>query len=433
LLATVILIAVGMASSTWWGPHLAGKPQWQLPNDLWGTLVAAQRLLHLDIGGLYTAPTGLVTLPGAAVVLIPIVALIDAAGLGLDVPSVHNVHPASWLAAGPYEIALSATALFAADSIAERLGASRPKRMLLATGGGVALWSVSVRWGHPEDAVAVALLMYSVLTLADSRAGRSALLVGAAVAVQPLVLLAVPVLVVMLEPRRFAGYLARAMAPGAVLLGVALAANWQATLRAVVEQPNWPSVDHPTPWIALAPHMSHGAVAAGPARGIAVVLACGCALIVRRRWQDAQCTIEWSSAKLAELLWWMAVALALRCVFESVMVAYYVWPVLALALVAAVRHWSRLIPTVAAASGLTFVSQASWHGRWTWWTAAIAGLALALALARGTWHVALGSKADCIPEQCHPTCLRLSPPHCLKATRTIGCATPRSQRRRRCR
>ncbi|MGD0320843.1 MAG: hypothetical protein ABSC00_04435 [Acidimicrobiales bacterium] len=384
LLTTVILIAVGMASSTWWGPHLAGKPAWQLPDDLWGTMIAAQRLLHLHIGGLYTPPTGLVALPGAAVALVPIAALIDAAGLGFDVPGVHDTHPASWLVAGPYEIALSATALFAADSIAERLGASRPKRMLLATGGGVTLWSVSVRWGHPEDAVAVALLMYGVLALADSRTERSAFLLGVAVAVQPLVLLAVPVLVVMLEPRRVTGYLTRAAAPGAALLVVALAANWRATLTAVADQPNWPVIDHPTPWIALAPHMSHGAVAAGPGRGIAVVLACACALMVERRWGGELRTTEWSSVKLTELLWWMAVALALRCVFESVMVAYYVWPVLAMALVAAVRHWSRLIPATATASALTFVSQASWRGRWTWWTAVTAGLVLALVFARGT-------------------------------------------------
>src|SRR4249919_72335 len=63
LLAAAGLIAVGMASTTWWGPHLAGKSAWALPHDLWGTLVAARRLLHLDLGGLYTQPTGLVTLP----------------------------------------------------------------------------------------------------------------------------------------------------------------------------------------------------------------------------------------------------------------------------------------------------------------------------------------------------------------------------------
>jgi hypothetical protein len=106
--------------------------------------------------------------------------------------------------------------------------------------------------------------------------------------------------------------------------------------------------------------------------------------MVERRWGGELRTTEWSSVKLTELLWWMAVALALRCVFESVMVAYYVWPVLAMALVAAVRHWSRLIPATATASALTFVSQASWRGRWTWWTAVTAGLVLALVFARGT-------------------------------------------------
>jgi len=78
----------------------------------------------------------------------------------------------------------------------------------------------------------------------------------------------------------------------------------------------------------------------------------------------------------------MAVALALRCVFESVMVAYYLWPVLAVALVAAVARWSRLLAAAVVASGLTFVSQVSWHGRWTWWSAMVAGLMLTLFLAR---------------------------------------------------
>ena len=53
----------------------------------------------------------------------------------------------------------------AADAIAERLGADRAKRAVLALASAVALWSVSVRWGHPEDAVAVGLLLYAILAL----------------------------------------------------------------------------------------------------------------------------------------------------------------------------------------------------------------------------------------------------------------------------
>jgi hypothetical protein len=332
------------------------------------------------------------------VILVPVVALIDATDLALSSPGPHNAHPGSWLVAGPYEILLSATALFAADALAERLGASQPKRALLAAAEAVALWNVSVRWGHPEDAVAVALLLYAVLALAESKAEKSAWLVGAAAAVQPLVVLAVPLIVVVLEPRRTVSYLIRAASPAAVVIGAALSANWQATLNAVVEQPNWPTVDHPTPGTALAPHIGHGAVSAGPARCIAIALACGFALVAQHRWRGGQLLGEWPASALEQLLWWMAVALALRCVFESVMVAYYLWPVLAVALVAAVARWSRLLAAAVVASGLTFVSQVSWHGRWTWWSAMVAGLTLTLLLARDehpgrmrTGAVALGA------------------------------------------
>ncbi len=181
--------------------------------------------MHLDLSGLYTPPTGLIAFPGAALILVPVVAIIDAAGLGLGAPGAQNAQPGAWLLAGPYEIALSAVALFAADSIAERLGVARPQRAVLAAAEAVALWSVSVRWGHPEDAVAVGLLLFGILALSESRARRSAWLIGAAVAVQPLVLLAVPVVLAVLEPRRLAGFLARAAVPGRAAAGAAAAAR----------------------------------------------------------------------------------------------------------------------------------------------------------------------------------------------------------------
>jgi hypothetical protein len=383
VLATAGLIAVSMASTTWWGPLLAGGSAWFRPDDLWGTLAAAQRLAHLDLAGLYTRPTGLISLPGAAVVLVPIVALTDAAGLPLQV---HAVHPVAWLLAGPYEMALSAVVLFGADALAERLGASRPRRALVAGAGAVALSNVSVCWGHPEDAVAIGLLLQAFLALSASKAARAGWLTGAAVAVQPLVLLAVPILVVTIGPRRWPGFLARAAAPGALLLAAAAAANWQATLTAVTKQPNWPAVDHPTLWISLAPHLSGGAVAAGPARVLAILAACGCGLAAWRRCGEARrrpgsVTGGWEPDLLRYLLWLAAVALALRSVFEPVMVAYYLWPPLALALITASRGSYRLVPTALVVAVVTLVSQAPWRSPWTWWVPMIAGLGLALALA----------------------------------------------------
>ena len=345
LAATAGLIVVGLVTSTW-GVRLFGRADWALPDDLWRTLVAAQRLLHGNLTGLYTPPTELVSFPGAAVILVPLVAVTDAAGLSLQLPGPQNGHPGEWLLAGPYEIAIAALALFAADAIAEHLDASWPKRAVLAAAGAVALWGVTLRFGHPEDAVAVGLFLYGLLVLARSRAGRghergpgglragrAAWLIGAAVAVQPLVLLALPLVLVVIERRQWAGFLARAAAPGALVLGIAAAANWHATVRAVTSQPNSPTVNHPTPWTALSAHLGGGMVAAGPARALAVLAACGCAVAAGRRWGTAVQGGEWSPETLARLLWWVAVALALRSVFEPVMVAYYVWPALAVALI----------------------------------------------------------------------------------------------------
>ena len=381
LIATAGLIAIGMVTTTW-GPLLVGRHAWGLPDDLWGTLVAAQRLMHLDLGGLYTQPTALITLPGAAVILVPAVAVIQAAGFSLQVQSGHNPEPAAWLLAGPYEIALSALALFAADAIAEHLGVSRWKRAMLALAGAIALWNVSVRWGHPEDAVAVGLLLFAILALARGGRRRAAWLIGAAVAVQPLVLLALPIVLALIPARYLAGFVVRAALPGALVLAAAAAANWNDTIKAVTRQPNWPAVDHPTPWISLAPRMSGGAVAAGTGRVLAIVVACGCAVALWRRWRAARNSGEWSAGTLAEVVWWVAAALALRSVFEPVMVAFYLWPVLAIALIAASRSWPRLAATAAVTTTLTFASQASWRGPWLWWAPMVAGLALALFLAR---------------------------------------------------
>ena len=381
LLATVVMAAAGIAG-TIWGPRFYGKTAWALPDDLWGTLIAAQRIAHLNLAGIYTLPTQLVSLPGAALILVPAIVVIEAAGFPLSVPHAHGAYPSVWLFAGPYQVAISAVALFAADAIAERLGASQPKRFVLAAAGATALWSVTIRWGHPEDAVAVGLLLYAILALAESRTTRSAWLVGAAVAVQPLVLLAFPFLVAVVEPRRLAGYVARAAAPGVLLLAAAAAANWTATVHAVTSQPNFPTIDHPTPWIYLAPQVADGQVAAGPGRILAIIVACGCALVVARRWRAARASGGWSQEEvLWELLWWSAAALAFRSAFEPVMVAYYLWPPLALALVAACRDWARLLATGSVAVLLTFFSQVQWRNPWAWWTPMVAGLALALVFA----------------------------------------------------
>ena len=244
--------------------HLANLSDWALPDDLWGTLTAAQRLAAPEPGRPVHPAHGSDHVPGRGGDPGPGRGRHRRRRIPLQLPGPENTQPAAWLLAGPYQVALSCVALFAADALAEHLGVSRPKRAFLAAAGAVVLWNVSVRWGHPEDAVAVGLLLYGILALSRTgRTARSAWLIGAAVAVQPLVLLALPFVLVVIEPRRLAGFLARAAAPAVALLAAAAAANWSATVRAVTSQPNSPIVDHPTPWTSFAPHLDHDLVATG--------------------------------------------------------------------------------------------------------------------------------------------------------------------------
>jgi hypothetical protein len=397
LIASAGLIVVGMYTTTW-GPALLGRTEWALPYDLWGTLIATTRLAHGNIGGIYAPPTGLISLPGAAVILLPCAALISALGLSLAIPGPHNLHPDVWLVAGPYQIALCCVTLFAGDALAERLGVEFWKRGLLAAASAAILWSVSARWGHPEDAVAVGLLLYAILAQSRARLGLAGWLAGAAVCVQPLVLLALPVMLAVLPWRRMVPFLVRAALPSVLLLGAVAIANWHDTYRSVTSQPDSPVINHPTVWTSLAPQMAGQNVAAGPFRLATILLACLCALAVRRHWHSRMSPAgeagladtgqqettwrddaAWPATLLADVLWWVALTLALRSFFEPVMVSYYPWPPMAVALIAAATlSWTRLFAAGLLAGGLTAAAQGPSHAVWIWWVPIVAGLALLL-------------------------------------------------------
>ncbi len=91
----------------------------------------------------------------------------------------------------------------------------------------------------------------------------------------------------------------------------------------------------------------------------------------------------WSPALLADVLWWVALTLALRSFFEPVMVSYYPWPPMAVALIpAATLGWPRLVAAGVLAGGLTAAAQGPSHAVWIWWVPIVAGLVVLLALAR---------------------------------------------------
>ena len=81
-----------------------------------------------------------------------------------------------------------------------------------------------------------------------------------------------------------------------------------------------------------------------------------------------------------QVIWWAAFALALRCVFESVMDPYYLVPTLVLLIVvASTLGKTRFILTVAVAALCTKTSY--WHtGEWRYYLLVVGSLLVSLAV-----------------------------------------------------
>jgi hypothetical protein len=371
LIVAGTFIMAGMAYSLLWAPVVRHHPYWVTPGDLWATYRDAHFVGWGDLGGVYGAGAGLVTFPGVLLALAPVAMITGSFGMTEAFPKILP-HPTAWLILGPYEMLLSAVALFACDALAERLGLSKGRRRLLCLLEAGVLWNVSVLWGHPEDALSVGIAIYALVFALDGRWTGAGWLFGAALATQPLVLLMLPVMLALVDRRQVAGFVVRAFGPAVALLATPLLSQFRSTSHALLDQPNFPGVDHATPWTTLAPVISGRGhdltVAAGPGRMVALVLACGLGWWARR-WRHQPDLIVWAAAT----------ALALRCFTESVMVDYYMWPVFAVGLVAAARggRWRLAIGGVVAIF-ISFVVQL--HMSWLpWWCIVTAGLVVVLA------------------------------------------------------
>jgi hypothetical protein len=415
--ATVVFVGLGIAYSYLWPPFVQHHPfQWFSPIDIWGTFNAAQAFSHGHFGAAYAMNPGFLTLPGILILLAPLAALpssthesllelgknhqvvqighvTGAHGLFLRTQvlasggHVYVFHPVAWILLGPYMLLLSCSALFACDALAERLQVPRSRRVVLVVAQGVLLWNVSVFWGHPEDALAVALAIYAVVFALNDRWTGAGWLFGAAVVVQPLVILVLPILLFVKGRRGVIALALRAVAPAVVIALPSAISDFHATAHALVTQPALPSLNHQTPWTSLAPKLggknSNGAVGGGAIRSVTLVLAVVLGWWARR-WRN----------KPEMLVWAIALAFGLRCFTESVMTAYYVWPALAVGLVVAARAsaWRfRLAVGIAVFTTVT----AQWGlGLWTWWLLDIGGVIALLLVSFPAESMPAGERGD---------------------------------------
>jgi hypothetical protein len=386
-----------MGFSLFWNIVIHHVGVWETPPDLWNTFRDAHYVIWDGEGQVYNANTSFVTFPGIAVLLAPVAELQSMFHLTQSYP-IFLLKPTAWYVLGPVDLLCGGVLLFPLDAMARRLSIPYWRRGLATLLETVLIFPAIAYWGHPEDTLALAFALYGLMAGFDRRWLHSAGFFALAVAFQPLTLLILPIALAYVPAKKWPAYGGIVALPSVLLLIAPLVQQWKATTYAILKQPNFPTIDHATPWLSLAPVLSptqwrytYGlkvvrsstgkeklvyaakrflageVVQAGPGRTIALVLACLVGVWVARR-----------RPPLVQVAWWAAFALGLRCVFESVMDPYYLVPTLVLLIVvASTLGKTRFIVTVAIAAFCTKTSY--WHtGEWRYYLLVVGSLLLAL-------------------------------------------------------
>ena len=374
LVLTVVMAVFGMAFLVGWDPEVHHVEGWFVPGDVWGIFRGAHYIGWGYVGGIYTPGSGVVTFPGICILLTPIALMSTHFRWTESYPPYANAYPSAAFALMFFEMLLAASALFAADTLAQLLGVARGRRIALCVVLAVTIWPLVAVWGHAEDALSVTFALYALVEAIRGRWSRTGWLMAIGILVQPLVLLMVPLLFAVSPARQRVPLIIRCASLSVVVMAFAFGGNWSGTYRAVVVQPTPPALNHPTPWLILAPVVAGAgratvpigagvgprhvppSVSAGDSRLLDLVLALGIGLMAWRRRPSP-----------AKLIWWSALALSLRCIFEPVMTPYYLVPPLILALLASAENGlRRFVVAVTATVALTLVSYQR-LGEWEWW------------------------------------------------------------------
>lgn len=337
LWATLFVVVSGMAVSLLWFPVVDHVSGWLTPGDLWGTFRDAHLIGWGGEADVYQSGTGYLSPPGFPLLLAPIAMLSGALHLTESFP-LYLHRPGAWLLLGPAEFLYGAVVLFPIDALARRFGVPRARRVVVVWTSAALCVPQLLLWGHPEDLLAVAWALYGLLAAFDSRWTRSAVLLGIGVAIQPLVVLVVPLVFARLCWRLWAREAGIVALPTALLLAAPVLHTWRTTVHAIASQPTFPKIGHATPWMALSPvlhaqKIGHEVVglptttattAGGPERILALAIAVAVGAVAAR-------------VRPSEpgLVWLATLCLAVRCVFEPVMFPYYTLPALLLVVLGA--------------------------------------------------------------------------------------------------
>jgi len=372
VVATVAAL-VGVMAYSLLGRHLVHTSGVGLaaPGDLLSMANSSWAIFHGQFDRIYVPHQALTSPPAFEVLLLPVIGLGQLLGLSPHL-SAQGEPLSMWLVLGPAAVLIGSTPLFALDAVARHWRLGDRARLALALAGALGVANVVGGWGHPEDCVALACVVWAALAVERNGAGaapRAALLLGVGIAFQPLALLGVAPVLAFLSWRAAAHLSWRLALPSIVVLVPPLLAETHRTLFVLLRQPIETRYNSLTPLSRLAPVVGPGLHGGGPTRVLATLLGAALAVLVCHRRHD-----------IDTVLGMAAIAFFLRVLFETELNWYYLWPVPALCLLLAVRRSAFRFGLCTAALVVSMVlGDRRVHDIVLWWPALMATLVVMLA------------------------------------------------------
>jgi len=244
----LMVAAAGMFYSLALAPWVRGVLVWWIPDDAWVNLAAARWVANGAYAHIYQATPLLVVTPLYPILLAPM-AMIGSRWLQVGGFPIPSNHPAMWLLYGPVVMATGILVLHAARhlltvaGVRSRLGRVQWALVL------VTLVPVGVIFGHGEDLLALALVLWGVAAQIKRRSFPAAILFGLAVATKHWALLGVPLLVATSPRERRGRMLLWILGIPAALVLLPVAADWDHAGKALFGARAYITVGHHALWM----------------------------------------------------------------------------------------------------------------------------------------------------------------------------------------
>ncbi len=319
----LLFVSLALCATFFYAELFFGKRSWIYSGDLFATLRDSHMILWGGYGIMYSSHNGLIAPPLGPLSLTPLAEFLSLLHLVEPYPYPTH-HPVAWIYSIFYLGLFLAFWAYCAQRFIEHIFPERKAKVSYILGACAVGAYLLFPWGHPEDLAALSFGILAVVEVKEGRRVKASYLAGISLGFQPLTLFLLLPIFIAKTPKfkQLLGSLARtAGVPFFLFLPAVIAAPFQ-SLKSILNQPNFPAVDHLT-LIGLIGSIHSKALSAGPFRLAALVLVVLISFQLRSRLLKRE--MQWS-----ELVTIATLCLSLRVFFEPVMVPYYLAPSLAL-------------------------------------------------------------------------------------------------------